>query len=278
VITELSRSGLPLYLNGANNILALGAPLLYNGYSTKTAGQMRGLLAEERNLPEKETCYDVYRRIRFPEDEETQEEKQISYDITIVMDGEINGERRKTSGHYHGYNREHTCTYPEVYEVIKGTALYIMQRADDFDTSPQDIHISDLILTVVKEGQAVIIPPNYGHCSVNIGAGPMIFSNLAYIPCPVNYTPVKHYHGMAYYNLKEGGNIKAAPNPRYQGGPPPKFASVRENPAMGITFGKPAYESFRANPDTFDYLGKPEAYRDEIMSMLTIKETLEDVL
>jgi glucose-6-phosphate isomerase len=278
VITELITSGLPLYFNAVSNLLALSAPLLYNGYGTKNAGQMRGLLADERNLPTTETCYDVYRRIRNPEDQELLEKKQFSYDITIIMDGEINGERKKTSGHYHGYNPEHTATYPEVYEVIKGTALYVMQRADNFDSSPENVDIDDLILAVVKEGETIIIPPNYGHCSVNVGTGPLIFSNLAFIPCPIHYDPVKHYHGMSYYIMKEQGKLKVTANGHHSKKPPLKFARVKENPKLGITFGIPVYQSFRKNPDAFDYLGKPDVYRDKIMSMLDMKQTLEEVL
>lgn len=275
---ELKNSGLPLYLNEESNLIALTAPLEYDGYGTKNVGQMLGLLRDETGLDLGETFYDVYRGIRFPKDKELLDSRNFRYDITVVMDGTVNGECKKTSGHYHGYNPSHTSTYAEVYEVIRGRALYVLQRADNFDTDPENVSIDDLILAVVDAGQSIIIPPNYGHCSINIGEGPLIFSNLAYVPCPVAYDSVKHYHGMSWYVLKENGKVRLLRNPNYPDAPAPKFAAVKENPEFGIRFGHPVYREYCQNPDAFAFLGTPDPYIDEIMSMLDIKNTLEEVL
>ncbi|MEG1887546.1 MAG: glucose-6-phosphate isomerase family protein, partial [Oscillospiraceae bacterium] len=218
------------------------------------------------------------RGIRFPEDKALLDSKNFRYDITIVMDGLVNGECKKTSGHYHGFNPERTNTYAEVYEVIKGTALYVLQKADNFDIAPTDVVIDDLILAVVKEGQTIIIPPNYGHCSVNIGEGPLVFSNLAYVPCPVNYDSVKHYHGMSYYIKKKNGKVEIELNKNYKNVPNVKFASVKENPKLGIKFGLPVYISYKNDPNAFEFLENPNHYVDEVMSMLDIKKSLEEVL
>lgn len=265
---ELNNSGLPLYLDGASNVMAISALLKYDGFSRKVTGQMIGLLADESNLPVNELFYDVYRGIAFPEDEELLKKNDYRYDITIIMDGQINGECKKTSGHYHGWNPQRTNTYPEVYEVIKGTALYILQRADNFDTNPTDVKIDDLIFATVKEGQTILVPPNYGHCSINIGEGPLIFSNLAYVPCPISYDPVKNYHGMSYYVKKVNGEIKIELNNRYIDVPKPKFATVKENPELGIKFGLPVYQSYKQNPEAFKFLGEPDDYINDIMAML----------
>ena len=32
-------------------------------------------------------------------------------------------------------------------------------------------------MAVVKGGASIIVPPNYGHCSITIGDGPLVFSN-----------------------------------------------------------------------------------------------------
>lgn len=271
---ELTNSGLPLYLNEENNKMALSAPLVYDGFGAKYVKGMMGLLADEENVNAAEAYYDVYRGIRFPEDTEALADNEYRYDITIIMDGLVNGECKKTSGHYHGYNQKRTNTYGEVYEVIKGTALYVLQKADNFDTNPDGVLIKDLIFATVKEGQTIIIPPNYGHCSINIGEGPLVFSNLAYVPCPVKYDSVKYYHGMSFYVMKDAGKIYLKTNERYKNVPAPKYATVIENPAFGIKFGRPVYQSYFDNPNAFDYLKNPDPYVDEIMNMLVYKNEL----
>jgi glucose-6-phosphate isomerase len=279
MLRELRGSGLPLYINEADNVLAMSAPLLYNGYGTKNAGQMRGLLADEANLDENEVCYDVYRGLRLPDDKALLDSHDVRYDITVIMGGLINGECKKTAGHYHGYNPEHTHSYAEVYEVIKGTVLFVLQRADNFDGNPGDLKVDDIIFAVVKEGESIVIPPNYGHCSYNISvSGPGIFGSFAYVPCTIAYDPVKHYHGMGYYIKKAEGDTDAVPNGRYKNLPAPKFARVRENPKLGIQFGLPVYNSFKRNPDAFAFLEKPAQYFDEILSMLDMKNTLQEAL
>lgn len=272
---ELKNSGLPLYIDEKNHVMALSALLKYDGFGRKTVEKMQGLLADEHDLPLDELFYDVYRGIAYPEDEELLKKNDYRYDITIIMPGQVNGECKKTSGHYHGWNPEKTNTYAEVYEVIKGTALYILQKSDNFDAEdPSEVRVDDLIFATVHEGETILIPPNYGHCSVNIGDGPLVFSNLAYVPCPVNYAPVKHFHGMSFYVMMENGEVKLKANDRYVDVPGAKFATVKENPHLGIQFGLPVYESYKKNPEAFEFLGKPDGYVDEIMSMLVYHDEL----
>lgn len=271
---ELKNSGLPIYLNEKNNLLALSAPLKYDAYLEKKIGQMIGLFADEQDLDLSENVYDVYRGIRYPEDEELLKKNDFRYDLTVVMAGLVNGECKKTSGHFHGYNPQRMSTYPEVYEVIQGRALYVLQKAENFEKDFEHIDMQDIILAVVEARQAIIIPPNYGHCSVNIGDGPMVFSNLAYVPCPVFYTAVQHFHGMSYYLLKNDGKVEPRLNKHYPKTPAAKFAKVKENERLGIQFGLPVYQSYKQNPSAFDFLGNPDPYIDEIMSMLVYKENL----
>lgn len=267
-VKELKKSGLPLCIDESNHVMQLSALLKYQAFGRKNTESMLGLLRDETGVDLEQEFYDVYRRILFPEDEDTYTRDKFSYDITIVMPGQVNGECKKTSGHYHGWNSARTNTYGEVYEVIKGTAMYILQRADNFDTEPQNVKVEDLLIATVQEGQTIIVPPNYGHCSVNIGEGALVFSNLAYTPCPVCYDSVKYYHGMGVYILKENGKIRVEKNNHYKNVPEPKFVTVKENPQLGIKFGIPVYESYKKNPDAFRFLAEPDGYIDEIMGML----------
>ncbi len=267
---ELTNSGLPLYYIEETGMIALSGELSFDGYSRKYASQMEGLFYTKKTLSSTEAIYDVYRGIRFPKDKALLDDFELRYDITVIYDGTIDGERKKTSGHYHGYNPARTATYAEVYEVIKGKALYILQRADNFSDTTAEIQVNDLKFAIVNEGEAIIIPPNYGHCSINIGSGPLIFSNLAYIPCSVHYAQVQRYHGMNYYIFNDKENeFNAIPNRLYHSNPNYEIVTVKEAPNLGIKFGVPIYKSFQENPKAFSYLGDPAPYESLILENLT---------
>ncbi|XJB14613.1 glucose-6-phosphate isomerase family protein [Escherichia coli] len=270
---QLHHSGLPLYLDD-DGVMVLKPPLNYLGFDRKSAGQMAVVLPEFTEAQRDEPAYDVYRGLSFAEDQERLAADQYQYDITIIMSGTIGRERKKTSGHYHGYNDTRRNTHPELYEVIKGTAAYILQKSPDFAVAPKDLLVDDLIVAVVKEGESIIVPPNYGYCSINIGDGPLVFSNLAYKPCAVHYDTVQFYHGMACYIVEENGQLCVRKNHYYPHIPRIKFATVKGNPHLGITFDTPLYQRYRAAPERFHFLGHVDNYVREIMGMLQYEDDL----
>lgn len=273
---SLSESGLDLFL-GDDGTLTLGGDLVLKGMGHKTARDMRGLLACEDEADSDAWCYDTYRKIMRPGDGHVFEKYKMSYDITIIAPGTLGGECKKTSGHYHGWNPEHTNTYGEVYEVLSGTALFCLQKSPDFFENPEGSHVEDVIFVTVPAGKTLLVPPNYGHCSVNIGEDVLVFSNVAYAPCPVLYGAVKARHGMAYYFFRNSdGSLSYELNDRYAsiGTPEPKFATVHEDPDLGIAFSQGAYLNFVEAPEKFDFLPHPDAYIDRIMGLLDYGDKL----
>lgn len=268
-MTELLiNSGLPIFRNCAEEKLIFQEGLSCGGYGTKKASQMPNLLSEYSDEEAENVVYDVYRDIIFEKDRELFNKDEYRYDITYIMPGTVGNECKKTSGHYHCYNPEHTNTYPEVYEVLYGTAMFILQRSDNFEAAEEELVVNDLILVKVEAGQTLLVPANYGHCSINIGEGPMIFSNLAYVPCGIDYNPVKSHKGMAVFAKKIDGELVMEVNKDYKNLPDIKYAKVKENPKFGIEFGKPVYNSYVANPQAFEFLGNVDPYTEEIMDML----------
>ncbi len=104
----------------------------------------------------------------------------------------------------------------------------------------------------------------------------MLFSNLAYAAGAVNYAPVKHYGGMSYFVMRDGGRCRFVKNNAYPDGaiPEAKFAVVRENPGLGMEFGKPLYSHYMDDPERFHFLGNPDGYEEEILGMLQIVDSL----
>jgi glucose-6-phosphate isomerase, archaeal len=265
---EIKTSGLPIFLDETTYDLEFREGLTCAGSGKKQAGQMKGLLYAKDGIDEVDYCYGAYRDIVFEKDRPLFQKYDFRYDITVIMPGTVAGECKKTSGHYHGYISGQTLTYPEVYEVLEGKAVYILQKVRNFDHENEEPVIEDLKAVFVEAGQAIIIPPFYGHCSINVGDGPMAFSNIAVISCPLHYEPVQKKHGLSVYVLKHGSEPKFVPNPNYANVPPVKVVHPTDNPALGITFGKPVYESFIQSPGKFDFLLNPASYANDMDRML----------
>ena len=265
----LARSGVPLHWDDKSMCVRLGEGFQAEKSGHKTAEQMVGLLACESGLDLTERAYDTLGRLSMERDRDRFAHSGLQYDLTIVLPGDFNGECKKTSGHYHGWNRAHTHTYGEVYEVLMGSALFILQRSSDFEERPGENHVDDVILVKVDEGQTLLVPPDYGHASINVGEGPLIFSDLAYRQCPVWYESVKAHHGMTYYVMRDADGIAAVRNPSYgEDVPAARFATVHEDTSLGIDFSMPLYEGFLRHPDRYAYLSEPDEYLGRIMALL----------
>ncbi len=263
---KILHSGLPIFMRDTDSTLSFEQGLICDGSSSKTVGQMEGLIRNPEHVNMEERMYEAYRNIRFPEHEDLLKRYDIRYDITAISPGTINGEFKKTSGHYHGYIADGSHPYPEVYEVIKGEIIFILQKSHNFDRDEEPV-IDDLKAVHVKEGEAVIIPPYYGHGSINPSNGVSMFSNLAVISCPLHYEPIRKRKGLAVYALKDKDSFQLVPNENYKHLPSVKLCRPVENPALGITFHSPCYNNFITRPEQYDFLLHPDSYLDTIEHM-----------
>ncbi len=78
----------------------------------------------------------------------------LRYDITVIPPRMLGREFVKTKGH------EHSKNYGELYIVLRGKAIYLMQKC-------QNNQIKDVRAVKAKKGDVIIIPPRYGHTTIN---------------------------------------------------------------------------------------------------------------
>lgn len=263
---EIIHSGLPIFYNEATNELEFKNGLTCEGSSKKLAGQMVGLLKDSSNLKEDEYVYSAYRNIVFPEHEKSFKKYDFRYDITAIQPGTVNGEYKKTSGHYHGYIENEVHTYAEVYEVIKGEIIFILQQVNNFNMVEEPV-IEEISVVPVKAGQAIIVPPNCGHGSINPTDQVAMFSNIAVVSCPLFYEPIQAKHGLGVYVMKAGDSFQVVPNENYKNAPVAKVVRPLENKELGIEFGVPCYTNFIAHPEKYDFLLHPAQYVEAIKKM-----------
>ena len=149
-----------------------------------------------------------------PKDREWLSAEQLRYDITAVTSREICGERAKTMGHYHPDARS-GIGYPEIYQVLSGHAHYLLQKRD----------LSDIALVIAGEGDIVIVPPGYGHVTINAGDTDLLMANIVSRAFESRYGYYRENRGGAFYELADGTLMK---NPVYPDTPDPRILSARE--------------------------------------------------
>ncbi|MBM5805968.1 MAG: glucose-6-phosphate isomerase [Candidatus Verstraetearchaeota archaeon] len=191
-------------------------------------------------LPGETVLYRMFRNAIQEKHAEIFRRRRIRFDITVMAPLLLGEELNKTLGHYHP-NATEDLTYPEIYQVLHGQATYLLQRA-------YGGIITDFIVLEAAAGDAVLIPPNHGHVTVNSGEEPLVMANLVSSTFSSLYEGYIIKGGAAYYLLK-GGRIM--PNPKYCRLPEPRFSKER------FTVSKDLYTDFIYCPSCFSYLNDP---------------------
>ena len=162
--------------------------------------------------------YYMFREVSKNEDDAKRiKEKGLRYDITIIPPNTLGTEFVKTAGHYHPRLPGSQMTYPEMYEVLEGEAHYLLQRREEERGTEK---ITDVIVVKAKEGDKVIIPPNYGHVTINPSEATLKMANWVARAFSSIYEPMRVKGGAAYFELTNGEFIK---NKKYGSVPDIRF-------------------------------------------------------
>jgi len=255
-------SGLPLQLKDARLVFEGGLPEVKP--DVRHLAALEVVLAPNSLLRGPEEVYFMYRDVGRPDDKSMFRQRNYRYDITTLQPGMVGRERVKTVGHYHPHIPGANVTYPEVYDVISGRAHYICQKVDVNK-------VLEFFVVEALPGQKVVIPPGYGHITINPGDEPLVMSNVTADGFKSIYKPLEELHGGAYYELEDFSWEK---NENYVELSVPKWAQANEVPEFGLTEARPLYISITENPDKFDYLLNPQNYLDVFSSALKMTGNL----
>jgi len=185
-------------------------------------------------------------------------EHQLRYDITVIPPGVLCREYVKTKGHYHPDNPA-GVGYPEVYEVLEGSAHYLLQNRN----------LSDIVLFSAGKGDKVIIPPGYGHVTINPSRQTLTMANLVSTAFLSDYREYEALRGAAYYEL-EGETFTK--NPHYPDIPVLRRRGPSDN--GNLLPDGPLYAMIGS--ESLSFLNRPEEYSDKL-SRLTKDDGQEDV-
>jgi glucose-6-phosphate isomerase len=163
-------------------------------YQLKSVLYDRQWLKSARNFP----VYYMYRGVKS--------RNGLRYDITRIPAKMLGREFVKTKGH------EHSNRYGEIYQVLKGRAIYLLQKR-------KGNKIKDVYAVKAKAKEFVVIPPLYGHVTINPGPRELKEGNWVDKRCKNIYNFFEKKQGACYYFTKTGW-IK---NGKYERAPRLKF-------------------------------------------------------
>lgn len=193
--------------------------------------------------------YYMYRELSLSKkDALMMKEHNLRYDITVIPPRMLGCEFVKTAGHYHPAVPGTDTTFPEIYEVLNGEAQYLMQKSEDDK-------IKDVILIKAGEGDKVIIPPNYGHLTINASNRVLKMANWVARSFESLYAPIKEKRGGAYFIL-ENGIVK---NPCYIEVPEIRILKPSNFKEIGLEKSREMYGLVR-DIKKLEFLTKPHEY------------------
>ncbi len=193
--------------------------------------------------------YYMYRELSLSKNNAlAMKEHNLRYDITVIPPRMMGCEFVKTAGHYHPFVPGTNTTFPEIYEVLSGEALYFMQK-------PEDAKIKDVILIKAGEGDKVVIPPDYGHLTVNASNKVLKMANWVARDFESMYEPIKEKGGGAYFVMEKG----MTKNPQYGEVPEIRFLKPSNLKEIGLEKGREMYGLVK-DIKKLEFLTKPHEY------------------
>jgi len=210
--------------------------LLYDGVWASSAPEMQ--------------LYFMYRDLGLtPEDRRAIRDGGLRYDITVIPPRMLGVEYVKTAGHCHPVVPGQGMRYPELYHVLEGEAHYLLQKNDGGG-------VSDVVLVKASRGDNVIIPPGYGHVTINASGKELKMGNWVCRDFNSDYCIYREKKGAAYFEL-DGGRLVA--NGNYGGLPNVRFFGPTNYGEFGLKKGRDSYNMIR-DLDALDYLKNPAAH------------------
>ncbi|MFY9540480.1 MAG: glucose-6-phosphate isomerase family protein [Methanosarcina flavescens] len=217
----------------------------------RTLYDMREVIADKQWLKTAENfeLYYMYRELaRSKEELELMQEFGLRYDITVIPPAKLGKEYIKTAGHYHPKIPKADISYSEIYQVLEGSAVYILQKAGG------GLKIADVIAVEAQKGDIVFIPPDYGHITINRSEKVLKMANWVSRDFSSLYEPVRQFGGGAYFLLEEG----FVRNPNYCFVPEIWRLEPKGAELLGLSKGEDMYELVE-NLQALRFLKEPES-------------------
>ncbi len=190
---------------------------------------------------------DVGKKIHIPE----LKKRMLLFGVVTYAAGRLGDEPVRSQGHIHKKTAHSGWSPPEVYEIWQGKAIVYMQEFAENNPGR-------CFAVYAERGDVVIVPPNWAHATISADQSePLIFGAWCDRDYGFEYEKVRTRKGLAWFPLvMNNGQISWQANHIYD-----KSRLITKKPGnysnFGIVESEPVYETFEKNPETFQYVSKP---------------------
>ena len=250
---DLSRiTGIPVELTDDHR-LKLGEGVVCESESIRSRSDLAVVVADETLKLDRSPAYFMYRNVHRSEDESVLLKNDLRFDLTVIPAAKLGNEYIKTSGHYHPPKPGSKVEFPELYYVLSGQATYLMQKNETEGS------ISDVIISRLKPGEAIIIPPGYGHVTINETETTLVIANWVETNFKSEYGDFETNRGASYYLNTDGKIVK---NPRYPNAA--EFKIMRSSPQIISELKKTPVYQYVSSIKKIEFLVKPEDFLNDL--------------
>lgn len=176
----------------------------------------------------------------------------VRYDITRIPPLDLCGELNKTLGHSHPKSPK-GAYYTEAYEILEGKAHFLMQKVSQ-------LGVEDVVMLTAKKGDRFLVPPGYGHISINPDKKDLVMANLVDDSFQSDYSHYLLRRGGCFYETIDG---KIMRNKNYGTG-----FELREDDAVKYSSSFGCFAPFKKHNllsaakdySNIEFLVKPETF------------------
>ena len=246
-------SGLPLGLSG--DLLLFGEDVIVDETTQRLLADLALVALDPAScLDSAQVAYHMYNGIYRRSDARRLSGVPLRYELTLIPPRLLGREYVKTHGHLHDAPPGSALTYPEICEVLLGTAHIIMQTFD-----PAGPRADTVTCIEVAQGQTIVIPPGVDHLTINPGSGPLLFADVIALQCRSLYDRFRASHGAAYLEIEQNGSPTFFANSVYASVPPLTRRVAGGDSQLGLLPGETLYASFvRTRGQEWGFLTQPE--------------------
>ncbi len=221
---NLNNSGLELYLDDNFRLNSHNKEVIIPEPSIRSVHELSGVFLEEPKLVCNDAAYFMYRGVYNVSDKGIFEKNNIRYDTTVIPPRKVGNEFIKTLGH------RHNCA--EVYEVLNGKAIYLMQNEEE------------AISTEINLFGFMYILRNHDHITINPFDEVLVMSNIVKEDVKSDYEIIKSKKGMSFFFMEDNHEKKFIRNKNYK----EMMLKIKEQSNF---LSVPLYSAFLFNPSFF---------------------------
>lgn len=178
----------------------------------------------------------------------------VQYELTWLLPNALGAERAKTLGHIHNAPALKSATYPEIYEVLYGSAYFLFYTPDAEKTRAKFCgYVS------ARAGEQIVMPPNTYHLTINAGAEPLLFADVLSTQARGLYDDVRATRGAPYYALNDGSWER---NAMFQDAAP-----LVECPQLRVETNLSLYTQFTQDSEAFAWLNDPALFWEKFSDL-----------